>query len=234
QISSCPVVPLRQRRSTKPSPLKSRCPTIAQGLGAEPGDPPPTTLVPFASQVTTCPLVVLYQTMAVRQSPLKSWVPVGGATNTQAAPAVLLSPFPPTMAVLQDSATEKPCWAAPTAPVPNSLFPCWVHTPPLRVNTHAAPTPLLSKNPPTMAVLPPPDSATEEPCAAVPPAPVPTSLLPCCVHPPPLRVNTHAVPALLLSSGPPTIAVLPSADSATDQPCSVVRAASGGNGLTPC
>ena len=47
------------------------------------------------------------------------------------------------MAVLPsaDSATEPPCSACPTAPVPTSLLPCWVQTPPLRVNTHAAPTP---------------------------------------------------------------------------------------------
>ncbi len=36
-------------------------------------------------------------------------------------------------------ATEVPCWAYPTAPVPTSLLPCCDHTPPLRVNTHAAP-----------------------------------------------------------------------------------------------
>src|SRR5437588_3577397 len=34
----------------------------------------------------------------------------------------------------------KPWKALPTAPVPTSLFPCWVQTPPLRVNTQAAPT----------------------------------------------------------------------------------------------
>jgi len=53
-------------------------------------------------------------------------------------------------------------------------------------------------------------------------------LPPCCVQVPPLRVNTHAAPAgpttgdrsrsALLGPGPPTIAVLPSADSATDMP----------------
>src|SRR5436190_913846 len=72
---------------------------------------------------------------------------------------------------------------------------------------------------PTMAVLPSADSATETPCAASGLAPVPTSLLPCGVHTPPLRVNTHAAPALELSTGPPTTAVLPSADSVTEKPC---------------
>ena len=70
------------------------------------------------------------------------------------------------MAVLPsaDSATEMPCSAAPTAPVPTSFVPCWVQTPPLRVKTHAAPVKLLSRYPPTMAVLPSADSATEMPC----------------------------------------------------------------------
>ena len=35
--------------------------------------------------------------------------------------------------------------ASPTAPVPTSLVPCWVQTPPLLVQTHAAPAPLLSQ-----------------------------------------------------------------------------------------
>jgi hypothetical protein len=33
-----------------------------------------------------------------------------------------------------------------------------------------------------------------------------------------LRVNTHVAPDLSFSSGPPTMAVLPSADSATENP----------------
>src|SRR6516165_8493231 len=162
--------------------------------------------------------------MSLIQSPLKSWVAVRGAalgrTNTQAAPTPRLSEFPPTIAVLSDSATEAPCWAPPpAAPVPTSLLPCWVHTPPLRVNTHAAPVALLSVCPPTIAVLPSADSAAETPCwTKLPTAPLPTSLLPCWVHTPPLRVNTHAAPALLLSPHPPTSAVFPAADSAAEAP----------------
>src|SRR5437588_619561 len=121
--------------------------------------------------------------------------------------------FPP-----PESATELPCPACPTAPVPTSRPPCWVHTPPLRVNTHPAPAMLLSAQPPTSAVLPSADSATEIPCCAFPVVPVPMSLPPCWVHVPPLRVNTHTAPAEPLSCGPPTIAVLPSAASATDWP----------------
>jgi len=36
-------------------------------------------------------------------------------------------------------------------------------------------------------------------------------------------IKTHAAPMPLLSKGPPATAVLPSADSATDQPCSALR-----------
>src|SRR5580692_6908990 len=140
------------------------------------------------------------------------------------------------MAVLPsaDSATEAPCEAAPTAPVPTSLLPCWVQTPPLWVKTHAAPANELSPFPPTMAVLPSADSATEAPWPTIPPAPVPTSLLPCWVQTPPLRVKTHAAPRIELSSGPPTMAVLPSADSATETPCWAVPAAPVPTSLLPC
>src|SRR5262249_27448658 len=137
---------------------------------------------------------------------------------TQAAPAPLLSPPPPMIAVLQLSATEAPWVAAPTAPPPTSLFPCWAHTPLLVVNTHAAPTLLLSPGPPTMALLPSPDSATDWPWLAAPTAPVPTSLRSCAQPSPPLLIHTHAAPAPLLSKGPPTMAVLPRPDSATDWP----------------
>src|SRR5271165_3409232 len=152
--------------------------------------------------------------------------------NTHAAPAAprpngtdpsrALSLGPPTMAVLPsaDSATDMPWRAFPAAPVPTSFSPCCIQTPPLRVNTHTA----SACHPPTMAVFPSADSATDIPWPSGnggSPArytPVPTSLLPCCVQTPPLRVNTHAAPVVLLSLGPPTTAVLPSADRATDAP----------------
>src|SRR5262249_56438189 len=116
-----------------------------------------------------------------------------------------LSSGPPTIAVLpsEDNATETPC---PVPPVPTSLFPCWVHTPPLRVNTHAAPTPPLSLSPPKMAVLPSAYSATEWPCVDLPVASLPTSLLPCWGHTPPLLVKAHAAAAFVLSPHPPTTA----------------------------
>src|SRR6516225_10590172 len=146
--------------------------------------------------------------------------------NTHAAPAAprpngadrshWLSLGPPTMAVLPsaDSATEMPWQALPTAPLPTSFLPCCLQTPSLRLKTHAAPVLPLSDHPPTMAVLPSADSATDIPWRALPTAPVPTSFSPCCVQTPPLRVKTHAASA----RHPPTMAVLPSADSATDVP----------------
>src|SRR5262245_38555481 len=85
--------------------------------------------------------------------------------------------------------------------------------------THAAPALPLSKGPPTMAVLPSPDNATDRPWSPDPTAPVPTSLLPCCVQTPLLRVKTHAAPVKLLSVPPPIMAVLPSPDSETETPC---------------
>src|SRR5450759_4654776 len=108
----------------------------------------------------------------------------------------------------EDMATEQPCPALPTAPVPTSFGPCCTQTPPLRVKTQTAPATLLSKGPPSIAVLPSEDMATELPCQAFPTAPVPTSFEPCCVQTPPLRVNIQTAPALLLSYLPPSIAVL--------------------------
>src|SRR5450755_660699 len=69
-----------------------------------------------------------------------------------------------------------------------------------------------------MAVLPSAEIATDAPCWAAPP-PVPISLA-CCVHTPLLNVYIHAAPVFPLSPGPPTMAVLPSADNAAAAPCS--------------
>src|SRR2546425_654578 len=103
-----------------------------------------------------------------------------GLTNTHAAPTGLLSTSPPTMAAFPsaDIATDHPWFALPPAPVPTSLALCWLHTPPLLMYTHAAPTARPSLYPPTMAVLPSAESATDLPWFALPPAPVPTSLAP--------------------------------------------------------
>jgi hypothetical protein len=85
------------------------------------------------------------------------------------APIEPLSPGPPTIAVLPsvDSDTDQPSCEYPVASLAVS-FCCWVHVPPLRVKTHAAPVPLLSNGAPTMAVLPSVEIATEKPCSTLP------------------------------------------------------------------
>jgi hypothetical protein len=112
--------------------------------------------------------------------------------------------------------TEKACLAFPSAPMPTSLLPCWVHTPLLRVKIHAAPVLELSYGEPKIAVLPSAERATE--AADAPTAPVPTNSSPCWIHTPLLRVNTHAAAKPELALPPPTIAVLPSAERATEPP----------------
>ena len=92
----------------------------------------------------------------------------------------------------------------------------------LRVKTNAAPPFEVSVGPPAIAVLPSLDSATELPRPAWPAASEARSFA-CSVQPPPLRVKTNAAPGpellpTLPSFGPPTTAVLPSADSATEAP----------------
>src|SRR5216684_2499029 len=134
----------------------------------------------------------------------------------------------PTIAVLPsvERATELPCRAPDeqpcttqiAAPEPTSFFPCWVQTPPLLVQIHTAPTPLLSRLSPMMAVFPSPERATVICLYEVPTGPEPTSLLPCWVQTPSFLVHTQAAPAPPLSNSPPTIAVLPSAEMATASP----------------
>src|SRR5689334_10379605 len=140
-----------------------------------------------------------------------------------AAPA----PGAPTRAVLPSPATDTddPYWIGPAELPLVSFAPCCDHAPPLRVYIHTAPAEALSSGPPTSAVLPSADSATDCPSCPAPTAPVPTSFEPCWVHTVPLRVYTHAAPLALLSDVPPTRAVLPSADSATELPCLAAPAA---------
>src|SRR6266700_2437885 len=182
-------------------------------------NPPTTAMLPSADSATDVPRrptapVLTSLFCCVQTPPLR--------VNTHAAPVAprpkgadrSLSPGPPKIAVLPsaDNATDMPWRALPTASVPTSFLPCCVQTPPLRVNTHAAPVLLLSDHPPTMAVLPSAESATAMPWRPFPTAPMPTSFLPCWLQALPLRVNTHA-PS---TSHPPMMAVLPSAESATD------------------
>src|SRR5437773_425117 len=109
-----------------------------------------------------------------------------------------------------------------TKPEPTSLDPCTLQLSPFRLQTQAAPIPLSAFFPPMMAVLPSAEMATEAPCWLAGPESEPTSGPACCVQRPPFFVQIHAAPALLLLLTPPTIAVLPSAETATLLPCSAV------------
>src|SRR5262245_40758048 len=82
-------------------------------------------------------------------------------------------------------------------------------------NIQAAPRPPLSWGPPTMAVLPLADIATEVPWRAGPIIPDPTSFTASRVG----TVKIHAAPTFTLSPGAPTMAVIPSEDNATEEPC---------------
>src|SRR5664280_459148 len=109
---------------------------------------------------------------------------------------------------------------------PASLLPCCVQAPADWENTQTAPLPLLSWGPPATSVLASPERATEVPCPGSPAAPVPTSLSPCCFQAPAARVNTQAAPASPLSTYPPTMAVLPSPETATADACQAAPVAS--------
>src|ERR1017187_9588432 len=198
--------------------------------------PPTMAVFPSADRATDIPCSALLTAPVPKSLPPCWFHTLPERVYTQAAPAVVLSVGPPTMAVFPsaDRATDIPCSALLTAPVPKSLPPCWFHTLPERVYTQAAPAVVLSVGPPTMAVFPSADRATDIPCSALLTAPVPKSLPPCWFHTPPVRVSTQAAPALLLSPGPPTMAVFPSADNATERPCPAPPAATVPTSLSPC
>src|SRR5262245_31978347 len=218
-VLPCRVQIPAPRVTTHAAPAAPRPKGTDRSHGLSPG-PPTIAVLPSADSATDMPwralptasLPTSFLPCCVQTPPLR--------VNTHAAPVLLLSDHPPTMAVLPsaESATDMPWRSFPTAPVPTSFLPCWLQALPLRVNTHAP----SASHPPMMAVLPSAESATDIPWPGRnggSPAPLPTSLLPCCVQTPPLRVNTHTAPVVLLSLGPPMMAVLPSADTATDAPC---------------
>src|SRR5271154_3014354 len=153
-----------------------------------------------------------------------SWVnAVPEWVNTHTAPMRLLSGAPPISAVLPlaESATLPPNSPAPTSPLPVSFAPSWVQVVPERVNTHAAPTLVLSCGPPIRVVLPLEESATSRPNSPAPTSPLPVSGPACLVQVLPERVNTHTPPTPVLYPGPPTTAVLPSPERATLAPNSI-------------
>src|SRR5215212_11152759 len=142
-----------------------------------------------------------------------------------------------------DNATDVPWRAFPGMTLLANFWPSCIQTPSVRVNTHAAPgwpTPKGlglsegSSGPPRRAVLPSADKATDVPWRALPPALLPTNFLPCCLQTSPVRVKIHAAPMLLLSAGPPTMAVPPSADNATAMPWRAFPTAPVPTSFLPC
>src|SRR5258706_4293095 len=73
QIPTLPLVS-RHSKSTLPSPLKSRCPTIDQPAGPAP-TPAGVTCTPFISHTPVLPLPSP-QAISLLPSPVQSWVVV--------------------------------------------------------------------------------------------------------------------------------------------------------------
>src|SRR6516162_58551 len=97
-------------------------PWTNQGLGAEPGEPPPITDAPFKNQSTTCPVLGLNQRMSLLLSPLKS--PVSAIVH--GLPAEPGEPPPITEVPLRSQIT-----ASPVAPLSQrmSLIPSPLKSP---------------------------------------------------------------------------------------------------------
>ena len=189
-------MPLRVNTHVAPAKSLSPCPPTAK----VPPSADKATEVPWYPALTA-PVPMSLGPCWAQLVPLR--------VNTHVAPAPLLSVIPPKAKVLPsaDKVTEVPWLAAPMAPVPTSLGPCWAQPMPLRVNTHVAPVPLLSKNPPTAKVPPSADKATEVPWYAGPTVPVPMSLGPCWAVPKLVLVTVKAVADM--AGVPPVVEMVP-------------------------
>src|SRR6516164_9941945 len=107
---------------------------------------PPHPRYPNLTGAQTANLPTRYPTHRKQRGGFCCWLHTPlGRVNTHAAPIELPDKDPkgpPMMAVFPspESETERPCCpASGNAPLPTSLGPCWLHTPPERVNIHAAP-----------------------------------------------------------------------------------------------
>src|SRR2546430_8354620 len=131
---------------------------------AEPGPssgPPTSAVLPSEDSATLTPKLLRLRPLApVPVSFGPCWAQVEPErVNTHAAPVAPLSPGPPIRPVVPSgppSATFAPNSPADpsllTSSPPVSFDPCWLHVSDERVNTHAAPMPLLSPGPPISAV----------------------------------------------------------------------------------
>src|SRR6266545_3212053 len=142
--------------------------------------------------------------------------PVPLRTNTYAepasGPASVSSEMAPTTAVSPPTATERPKVSLAAASLAVS-FACWLQLVPLRTNTYAEPASLAASEAPTTTVLPliPTASPNRSPDAAS----LAVSFA-CWLQPVPLRTNTYAEPASILSPEAPTTTVSPV--TATEKP----------------
>src|SRR3954451_19839635 len=92
----------------------------------------------------------------------------------------------------------------------------------------------LGPGPPSRAVSPSAESATEVPASASLPASAAVVFGPSWLQPLPNGANTHAAPVFSVpSNGPPITALSPLADSATDQPKRLPPTSSLGTSLGP-
>src|SRR5579872_1383676 len=89
----------------------------------------------------------------------------------------------------------------------------------------------ITTGPPAATVVPSAESANELPNPRVP---VPMILDPDRFHVAFARLNAHRAPAPLLSPGPPTRTILPSAEIATELPCRAWPDAPPPTSLEPC
>src|SRR5438477_334000 len=126
-----------------------------------------------------------------------------------------------------ESATLEPNSPSPISSAPAVSFePCFTQAAPDSAKAQAAPRRLPSARAPMRAVLPSAESATPRPKWPSGVSSLPPASVVCKIHFDSVRLNTHALPWNghvgsdtrrhgRASCGLPTIAVLPSADSAT-------------------
>ena len=113
----------------------------------------------------------------------------GASAKPQTAPFSVLWNGPPTMAACPSAASATAVPNRADRPPTGSSCSRRVHAPPLRSNTQAAPSVVVSVGAPSSATSPSADRATLEPSCGVP-TPAAVSFGPCCTKPLPERTKT--------------------------------------------
>src|SRR5262245_47519878 len=156
------------------SPSKSPTPTMLQPAGTVPTATADVTVAPFMNHSPTPP-PLLSQSKSVNPSLFMSRSPMTlQLAGSEATPSADVT----AALLIGHNATSPPLLRHTMSLRQSPLRSCVTVRGALLVeaaNAHAAPALLLSKLPPTRAVLQ--DSATDSPCSAFPVAPLPTSLL---------------------------------------------------------